>query len=54
MAGRIGFERAATRRGGTREASRYVAPRSAHAGALWLATAAPLLAILLLLGARAG
>lgn len=54
MADRIGFGRAATRPGGTRQVSPYVAPPSAHTGALWLATAAPLLGILLLLGARAG
>lgn len=54
MAGRIGFGTSAVLRAGRREASRYTAPSGVHRGALWLAAAAPALAILVLLGARLG
>ena len=45
MAGRIGL-------GPDGEADRFVAPRSLHTGALWIAFAAPLAATLMLLAVR--
>lgn len=44
----IGIGRAQTLRPGVRQALRFAAPASVHAGALWLATAAPAAATLLL------
>ncbi|MFC6773717.1 hypothetical protein [Methylobacterium gregans] len=44
-------ERGPLRVGAARD-PRFVAPRSTHPGALWLAAAAPLAATLLLLAAR--
>ncbi|GJE61673.1 hypothetical protein MPOCJGCO_3796 [Methylobacterium trifolii] len=41
-------------RDGVRTESRYVPLRSLHPAALWLAAGSPLLAALLLLGARIG
>lgn len=49
MSGRIGLGAEAPVRA---EADRFVAPRSLHTGALWLAFAAPLTATLMLLAVR--
>lgn len=51
-AGRIGIGGGAPLRPGAAGDARFVAPRSTHPGALWLAAAAPLAATLLLLAAR--
>ncbi len=51
-AGRIGFGNEAPLHVGAARDPRFVAPRSTHPGALWLAAAAPLAATLLLLAAR--
>ncbi len=50
-AGRTGIGGAPLRPGAAGD-PRFVAPRSTHPGALWLAAAAPLAATLLLLAAR--
>ena len=52
MAARIEFGTVATIRAGVRNPSRYVVPPSFHVGAAWLAAAVPLLAILVVIGAR--
>lgn len=51
-AGRIGFGSEPPLRVGAGRDPRFVAPRSTHPGALWLAAAAPLAATLLLLAMR--
>lgn len=51
-AGRIGLGGQAPLRAGAPRDPRFVAPRSSHPGALWLAAAAPLAATLILLAAR--
>ena len=52
MAGRIGLGGQAPLRAGAPRDPRFVAPRSSHPGALWLAAAAPFAATLILLAAR--
>ena len=54
MAGRVGFGRYVPLRTGASLPSRFVAPRSLHKGALWLAAAAPLTATAMLLAIRFG
>ncbi|GJD55343.1 hypothetical protein [Methylobacterium dankookense] len=52
MAGRIGLGQALPPQSETDRSHRFVAPRSLHTGALWLAFAAPLTATLMLLAVR--
>ncbi|MGV7032186.1 hypothetical protein [Methylobacterium symbioticum] len=52
MAGRIGLGQAMPQNAETDRSDRFVAPRSLHTGALWIAFAAPLTATLMLLAVR--